>query len=410
MRRCVFLLVVILLVISCKGGQKSNQTSATSVTDTINVDNTLRGPFTIHIDDKTVPLYETFRLGELIESVRYIPLEATVESYLANPGDIHYNNECFYVTYSKDIFSTNVKAFDKQGHYLYEMYTIGRGPNEVINPGPYMIYNDATNKFVVSAYHEFLIVDEVTRKKQKVRYESLDQTLDEIVALSNGTYVSMSLYCDQITDPKLEAGSYLIFYDSLFNVIGSLADNREHKHKVIDNVTTIPVLKSLLTQSGDRVLYKELDSDTIYAVNADMTLTPEIIIDIPDKLKPTIRESIYDSKEKKQKKIYLYDFYETKDYIILRYDYDGGMRIGWWSKESGELVYCLSTPYLFGKYGTITYDINGIRGNERIYNLNASNNIIYLFASPSQLKDELPGITIDDNPVIVEITLRSGIK
>ena len=75
MKKNVLLLVAILLVTSCKNGQKSNQASNGATADTIAVeDDVYRGPVTIHLDDKLVPLYDTLRMGEMIESVRYIPL------------------------------------------------------------------------------------------------------------------------------------------------------------------------------------------------------------------------------------------------------------------------------------------------------------------------------------------------
>lgn len=64
MKRNVLLLVAILLTISCKNEQKSNQTSDSAATETIAVEADIyRGPVTIHLDDKLVPLYDTLRSG-----------------------------------------------------------------------------------------------------------------------------------------------------------------------------------------------------------------------------------------------------------------------------------------------------------------------------------------------------------
>ena len=109
MRKDVLLLVLILLFTSCKNGQKSNQAYGSNAADTICASETPQGPFTIHIDDISVPLYDTLRLGELVESVRYIPLETTIESTLGLIRDIHYNNGCFYVTYGENMMNTRLK-------------------------------------------------------------------------------------------------------------------------------------------------------------------------------------------------------------------------------------------------------------------------------------------------------------
>jgi hypothetical protein len=83
MRRNVLLLVTFLLAISCKNGQKSNQQSENTGSDSCTVETDVyRGPVTIHIDDKIVPLYDTLTLNNLIESVRYIPLETSDSSII----------------------------------------------------------------------------------------------------------------------------------------------------------------------------------------------------------------------------------------------------------------------------------------------------------------------------------------
>ena len=406
MRKNVLLLVIILLVTSCKNSQKSNQTSSGFNSDTISSHEIPQGPFTVHIDDIEVPLYDTLRLGELIESVRYVPLETTIESTLGLIRDIHYNNGCFYVTYGENMMNTRLKVFDKEGKYIREMYTIGRGPNELTNPLPRMVYNDLKNKILVQSYGEFLIVDEIEYKNKKIRFESTP-TPGSVASLDNDSYVCTPLLYDHLPD-QVEKGAYLLFYDSLFNVIGFKADDKEHKINEIEGRTSGPILRSWLTQSGAKVLYKDMNSDTIYVVNSDMTLTPEIIIEIPDKLKPTIRESKNDFSEKKQSKIYIWEYYETKDYIIISYEFLGGLFTGFWSKAKGELVYRSFNPY---DGNVINYSDTHIHGKlYKLYDIKANTNTLKIIAYPLSLKDVIPDIKDDDNPVIVEFTLRSGKK
>lgn len=406
MRKDVLLLVLILLFTSCKNGQKSNQAYGSNAADTICASETPQGPFTIHIDDLSVPLYDTLRLGELVESVRYIPLETTIESTLGLIRDIHYNNGCFYVTYGENMMNTRLKAFDKEGKYIREMYTIGRGPNEIVNPLPRMVYNDSKNQILVQSYGEFLIVDETIHNNKKIRFES-SPTPGSTASLENGSYVCTPLLYDHLPD-QVEKGTYLIFYDSIFNVTGFIADDKEHKIKEIEGRTSGPILRSWLTQSGGKVLYKDMNSDTIYVVNSDMTLTPEIIIEIPDKLKPTIRESKNDSSEKKQSKIYIWEYYETKDYIIISYEFQGGLFTGFWSKAKGELVYRSFNPY---DGNVINYSDTHIHGKlYKLYDIKASSNSLKILVYPLSLKNVIPGIKDDDNPVIVEFTLQPGKK
>ena len=406
MKKNVLLLVVILMVTSCKNSLKSNQTSCSSDADTINAYKTPQGPLKILLDDITVPLYDTLRLGELVESVRYIPLETTIESTLGLIRDIHYNNGCYYVTYGENMMNTRLKAFNQEGKYIREMYTIGRGPNELANPLPRMVYNDSKKKLLVQSYGEFLIVDETMPNNTKIRFESTP-TPGSVASLVNGFYVCTPLLYDHLPD-QVDNGTYLIFYDSLFNVKGFMADDKEHKINEIEGRTSGPILRSWLTQSGDKVLYKDMNSDTIYVVNSDMTLTPEIIIEIPDKLKPTIKESKNDPSEKKQGKIYIWEYYETKDYIIISYEFQGGVFTGFWSKSKGELVYRSFNPY---DGNVINYSDDHIHGKMyKLYDIKASSNTLKMLASPLSLKGVIPSIQEDDNPVIVEFTLQSGKK
>ena len=72
----IILLAIIVLVMSCKSGQKKSTENVVADADTVAVVEVPTGPITIHIDDEMRPLYDTLRLGELIESYRLIPLSS----------------------------------------------------------------------------------------------------------------------------------------------------------------------------------------------------------------------------------------------------------------------------------------------------------------------------------------------
>ena len=131
MKKNVLLLVAIILAISCKNGRKPGQASDSAATDTIAVEaDVYRGPVTIHLDDKLVPLYDTLRMGEMIESVRYIPLESSDNAlldavWIRKVGDIY----CVI----SNVFTNGVmKLFDADGKYIRDAFRIGRAREEVL--------------------------------------------------------------------------------------------------------------------------------------------------------------------------------------------------------------------------------------------------------------------------------------
>ena len=129
MRQSPFLLVIIFLAISCKGGQKSNQSSDNVDADSCIVEaDVYRDPVTIHIDDKIVPMYDTLTLNNLIESVRYIPLE-TSDSAIIDAQRVRKIDDIYCVT--SDLQSSMLKLFDFNG--LQQIFHLRRYRPETVN-------------------------------------------------------------------------------------------------------------------------------------------------------------------------------------------------------------------------------------------------------------------------------------
>ena len=198
---------------------------------------------------------------------------------------------------------------------------------------------------------------------------------------------------------------FLYYYDSDFNIIGSISDNTDRTHRNIEGVTTFPRLEEIISQSGDRVLYKDMLNDTIYSVSVDGKLTPAIIVDIPNKLKPTLRESELAKEQDKHKKIYLDNVTETKDYIIITYYFKGVQHTGIWSKATQELLY-LSTR-LYGVFDLVV-QINEMKWHEPCCNFSTENNTFITDIPASMAKSEIDSLKDEDNSVLVEITLANG--
>ena len=404
MNKRIILLAIIVLVMSCKSGQKKSTENVVADADTVAVVEVPTGPITIHIDDEMHPLYDTLRLGELIESYRLIPLSSSEESFMWPIRDIHFMEDQYFISYG-DLITTRMKSFDKNGNFIKEIYNIGRGPNEVVSPLG-RVYNDAQKTIaLICTNSEILKIDAVTHNLNKIRITDVIEPFRPC-SYNNGNYIAIpSNSSGQKKDTLLDKGAYLIYYDSDFNIIGSISDNTDRTHRNLEGVTTFPRIKKIISQSGDRVLYKDMLNDTIYSVSVDGKLTPAIIVDIPNKLKPTLRESELAKEQDKHKKIYLDNVTETKDYIIITYYFKGVQHTGIWSKATQELLY-LSTR-ISGVFDLVV-QINEMKWHEACCNFSTENNTFITDIPASMAKSEIDSLKDEDNSVLVEITLANG--
>ena len=126
MKRVIVLLSVAcaLLIQSCR-----NNTNHTSqVSDTADEDSA-RSLVTVHIDDRTRPLYDVITRENIIEDIKYIPLE-TNEKSLIGDYDI-YKIGGNYVVEDRRPFNMVIKVFGPDGRYIEDSLIIGNGPREL---------------------------------------------------------------------------------------------------------------------------------------------------------------------------------------------------------------------------------------------------------------------------------------
>lgn len=143
----------------------------------------------------------------------------------------------------------------------------------------------------------------------------------------------------------------------------------------------------------------------MFTVDADEQMVPAIILDIPDKLKPTIKQSETDPASRKQQMIYVEQFQLSRDYVFIEYQYGGKRYFGIWSRNTGQLLYLHSFPY--GGNHQIVISVDGFSVQRNVNYLNRRDNVIITPIDASYLVGTLPGVKDDDNPVIMEITLRA---
>lgn len=403
MRRNVLLLVTILLAISCKNGQKSNQQSENTGADSCTVGTDVyRGPVTIHIDDKIVPLYDTLTLNNLIESVRYIPLE-TSDSSIIDAQRVRKIDDIYCVT--SDLQSSMLKLFDSNGRYIRSVFRIGRARNEI----------SILSLFIINAPGREIIASSVLDSKfvtfniDSLTYRTVYNENFEInrpFPLGKGHYVAKPDNNRAVLGPTItetyDSLPHLMFYDSDFNITGTVGDGAKPWRDL--ETTEPPRLTTNVYESGDGVTYRYADGDTVFTVDADEQMVPAIILDIPDKLKPTIKQSETDPASRKQQMIYVEQFQLSRDYVFIEYQYGGKSNSGIWSRDNGQLLFLNTFTY---GINPILISVDGFSVQRNVNYLNRRDNVIITPIDASYLVGTLPGVKDDDNPVIMEITLRS---
>lgn len=403
MKKNVLLLVAILLVTSCKNGQKSNQASNDAVTDSIAIEaDVYRGPVTIHLDDKLVPLYDTLRMGEMIKSVRYIPLESSDNAlidavWVRKMGDIY----CVVSGFPNSI----MKLFDAKGNYIRDPFIIGRARNEISNISNYTVDVPGREVIAISIGTDKYVFFNLDSLNYRVIYNK-DHSIPRLYPLGNGRYAALpknnrAVYGATI-DEVYDSLPHILFCDSVLDVTGTAGDGAKPYRNL--ESTTYPYLSTSMLESGDGVIYRYVNSDTVFTVDADEQMVPAIILDIPDKLKPTMKQSETDPLSRKEQMIYVNQFQLSKDYVFIDYYNKGILHSGIWSRDTGQLLFLNVFQYGMNPI-FISDEGHSVQLNVRY--LNRRDNVIITPVAASFLAGRVDGVKDDDNSVIMEITLRS---
>lgn len=406
MRQNLFLLVLFFLTISCKGGQKSSGSSDKADADSCIVEaDVYRGPVTIHIDDKIVPMYDTLTLNNLIESVRYIPLETSDSSIIAAEM-VRKIDDIYCVT--SDLRSSMLKLFDANGKFIRNVFRIGRARNEIAMLTQFIINVPGREIIASSVFDSKFVIFNIDSLTYRTVYNE-NFEINRPFPLGKGHYVAKPKNNRAVLGPTIDETydslPHLMFYDSNFNITGTVGDGAKPWRDL--ETTAPPRLTTNVYESGDGVIYRYADGDTVFTVDADEQMVPTIILDIPDKLKPTIKQSETDPASRKHQMIYVEQLQLSRDYVFIEYQYGGKSNSGIWSRNTGKLLYLHSFPY---GWNQIVISVDGFSVQHNVNYLNRKDNVIIIPIDASYLVGTIPGVKDDDNPIIMEITLRSGIK
>ena len=382
----VWVTTAILILVCCKPKTTSNQS-----VDSVQVQSDeITLPMHLSFDD--VALYDTLSCSNIIESVRYIPLDNRTEALVANPSMIRLISNKYLILSGSSRTTRIIKIFNPDGSFLTQPFQIGRGPNEVVFISRFTGH-DSTNLITISNMADKMLTYNLTTGEIK-GFGLNTNRIHGITALPNGNYISLCSGSDEPGRPN----PFLLHLNQDFEITDSVSDMKDRRQIAVAGVTEGNSLRSHIKAYKDGVIYLDMLSDTVFYVDDDLRFTPMVILDFGKK-QPTLHNSIYDSAKKKEEQIYIYDIDLSGHYFFATYQYTGMNFESIWDLMTGKMVYS-SHANVVGLF---------VRLNEfsgRLYGYGLSENKIIAAVNAIDLLNVIPGLTPDDNSVLVEITLK----
>jgi len=155
-------------------------------------------------------------LSEIADTIEYIPLETTQESFLSPPqfDRIFYENDIVYFPQKTDI----IKLFNSKGEYLSTFNRLGRGPQEYETIGKPQIDN-ASGKIIINSFDkivEYSLNGEFIRNISFPAQNEIDKFMFRSYCLKLGNFYFFP--CEISYNPTYS----VIITDSSSNVIMKL--------------------------------------------------------------------------------------------------------------------------------------------------------------------------------------------
>lgn len=355
-------------------------------------------------------LIDTLSYDNLIQSVRYIPLE-TNENSMLGKGDITVRKVA-----GKFIASTGranfliLKEFDLNGKYISNLFNIGRGRKELTMPY-YWLFNDSVNEIIIGGNDKMLLFNVTTGELSDVRLKESFFNLTGVL-LCNGTIVKCLFNAD---DPRTGTTNYP--YMSFINAFGNIISERcypmerDIAYLPISGVSSYPFEIYLLKSTNYGAIFKDLYNDTIYTIRSKDNICARYVVKRGNKYMPTIEEALK-SGDKKSNKIYFTDIIDSPEYLFTSYYLNNHYNTSIWKKNEGKLIAFYSgiprtdyKKYYWNYMAIMPFSFDGFKGILPIDYITADKKI-YIGTAASKLTGVLPNLKNDDNPVIIEITLK----
>ena len=193
--------------------------------------------------------------SELIDSVKYIPLETTPESLLSELKNVYVHKGFVYLL--DDNYS--LLKFDATGKFICKIGGQGKGPGEYLSLQDFTIWDNkiwALNNGVVYIYN---LNGDFIKKIGTIAERSLSGSGIEVT--TDGIYI-YNIYKDY----KSETGQngYIMFLDHDANIKHGYI-----KHNPEIDFNLMLSTGNTLNRYGENILFGKLFSDTVYLINSE---------------------------------------------------------------------------------------------------------------------------------------------
>jgi len=249
------------------------------------------------------PLREMM-LSEIVKDIEYVKLETSPACLIGGPVGF-VSSEHYAVVY--DGISKRVLLFNKEGKYLKDIGSIGRGPEEYINLEPgslqispdekYIIFKDYVNGFMIYK------IDGSFFKKCDIP----SAVYDGHRYLNPEKFVA---YRQWFNLPE-KGGNQVLIYDKEMNLTDSLIFSypdtmlNMRMYMAFDNFSIFK----------ENIYLRRKLNDTIFQIDQANSITPHLVVDFGDLKMPSLLVS---RAEMESKYLQLYNFRRINNYYFFR--------------------------------------------------------------------------------------------
>lgn len=252
------------------------------------------------------------KLSELGSQIRYIQLETNDSSLVGDISVPFYFNGYFYII---DAARSVCKIFDKQGNYIGNLGSQGRGRGEFTRLGSQSLsFDEETKKIFVYCDRKIIEYSPTGKFINEITLPVFPEAAFNVYKIVR----FKDVYAVSIGNKE---NNDLIYLDKTGNLLGSIPEHYSHSDKyreeISSNTGTVLYLPSHILLTGDAIRVFNPGNDTVFAVNSSLQQEIAYILDLG---KYKVPESCTDMAERiNYIQLQALKTVETPEYIFLTF-------------------------------------------------------------------------------------------
>lgn len=334
MKNILYSLIAILLLMGCK-----QNVAKGSNDDAIKV---------IDIENSLSEIVPSLPLSDAASTVEIIPLETNSNSFIANMKDVAVTERDIFVSDYKD---QRLLRFSREGKFLNKIGTIGQGPEEYIQMWQFLIDEEKKEVYIVTILKGINVYEYNGTFKRKVSKTTVnDMTLGDC---SISLYGSTPFICNTLPVLKPNVNSVdslwsFALADSCFNIKARFYNPsfQGHEKEIIEHRARAfegewanywKEQKPSIDFYDGKFAMKYFGVDTLYQFDVDkQVFLPKYSLSLGKR--PDFEMSHLWIKERKFfDYLWVYDFYDSKDYIYFSAAQSDKIYAICYDKENGKV-------------------------------------------------------------------------